>query len=79
MKISELVKALNKVQQIVGDAPVILKQLEGDVGTVVKQLVIAVDPTQDDAGGTVTIEHGTPAPVVPAPAEPPAGPDVPVE
>jgi hypothetical protein len=72
MKISELVAALNKAQQLVGDAPVILKSLEGDVETEFKDLVSAFDLATGQTEPTVTLTHGAPAqqPVEPAAAEP---------
>lgn len=73
MKITELVAALNKVQQIAGDIPVVLKDLGTETETVVHSLGLHFNPSDSSTGGNVTIEHGpadetsTPEPEPPAP------------
>lgn len=62
MKISELVAALNKASQLVGDAPVILKALEGDAETAFKSIEATINIETGQTGETVTVTHGTPSP-----------------
>ena len=72
MLISELVSALNRVTQLAGDIPVVLKDVETEAETVLLSLGIKIDPAADTASSSVTIEHGpAPEPVTPAPATEP--------
>ena len=66
MVISELVTALNRVQQLAGDLPVVLKHVEQDAVTVLKAIGVHLDLSGESAAGQVQIEHGDapPAPVV---------------
>lgn len=62
MKISELVAALSKVQQLAGDVPVVLKRIEDAAESVVHSLDVHIDPLSGSAGGQVELTHGSPAP-----------------
>lgn len=75
MKITELVAALQKAQQLVGDVPVILKSVEGAVETEFKSLEQEISLTTGEQSGQVTLTHGEPAPA--AAAEPAAEPAAP--
>ena len=67
MTLSELIAGLQRFTQIAGDLPVIFKTVEGDVETVLHDIGININPTAGSATGSVTINHGAPAPaLVPA-------------
>lgn len=67
MLISELSAALQKVQQVAGDIPVVLKDIEHGVETELRALGIHIDPSSGSASSTVELEHAVPtqAPVSP--------------
>lgn len=72
MKISELVAALQKIGQLIGDVPVVLRHLETAAETEIRSLGVSLDPVAETAASAVTLAHteATPPPVVVA--EPPA-------
>lgn len=78
MKISELQSLLSKVANVVGDAEIILKAVEGEAETVLKTVGIELGSGGDPTAAGVTISHGAPEPAAPAPAEAPT-PVAPVE
>lgn len=67
LKISELVAGLNKVMAAVGDAPVVFKQVEQDVETVLHTIGIELAPTGEATSSVITLHHGD-APAESAPA-----------
>lgn len=69
MLTSELIAALNKVNQVAGDVPVVLKRIEDDAVTELATIGVHIDPTSGSTSGQVVLEHATPAP---APLAPPA-------
>lgn len=69
MLTSELVSALQKVQQIAGDIPVVLRHLVDDVETELQSLGLRLSPTHADQQSSVALEH---APAQPAAVEQPA-------
>ena len=75
MKISELVGVLNKVQQVAGDVPIVLKAIEDGAETGLLSVGVHIDPTTEE-GGSVALEHGqAPSPASdpePEPTPPPA-------
>lgn len=75
MKLSELQAALTKVQQIAGDIEVRLRDVEHDIETGVKDLVVHIDPAGGQAGGKVVLRHTQELSVPPAPAAQIAPPD----
>lgn len=66
MLISELVAALNKINQIAGDIPIVLRHVEQDAETAVTALVLAFDPSGAAPTSKVIVAHDVPATVVPA-------------
>lgn len=76
MKISELTAALSRVQQIVGDADVVLKDAVSEAESVITKLGLDLGATGTATEGTLTLTHGEapPAPVAEEPP-PPAEPD----
>lgn len=76
MKVSELVGMLQKVSQIVGDVPVVLKELASEAETEIKSLGVTLDSAEGSEGGTVTLQHATSTTPAAAPAnEPPPPPE----
>jgi hypothetical protein len=74
MTISELISALNRVSQVAGDVPVILRSVEGDVETEVKALTLSFDPRSGSTSSQIAVTHGSPpAPSLPAVAGDTAG------
>ena len=73
MKISELVGVLNKVQQVAGDVPIVLKAVEDGAETGLLSVGVHIDPTTAE-GGSVALEHGQAPPASPAPEPEPAAP-----
>jgi len=73
MKVSELAAALQKVQQVAGDVPVVLKAVEGGVETALLSIGVHIDPTSAE-GGTAELEHGEQSAPAPAPEPEPAAP-----
>jgi len=71
MKVTELIAALQKVQQVAGDVPVVLKDVEGDAETALLSIGVHIDPTSGSPVGGVTLEHGE------QPASPPVEPEAP--
>lgn len=71
MKISELVAALNKVQQVAGDVAVVLYDLDAKIKTELVDLDVHIDPTTGEAGSAVVLDHAATPPEAP-PAKPPA-------
>lgn len=57
MTISELISALNRVSQVAGDVPVILKSVEGDVETEVKALTLSFDPRSGSTSSQIAVTH----------------------
>lgn len=75
MKITELVAALQKAQQLVGDAPVILKDVEQGVETEFKSLEQEISLTTGESAGQITLTHGAASTEsAPEPAPEPAAP-----
>lgn len=66
MLTSEIIAALQKVQSIAGDIPVVLRRVEDDVETELLSIGVHIDPATSSTKGSVALEHGAPA----APAEP---------
>lgn len=75
MTISEVQSLLQKVQQVAGDVPVVLKDIES--GNVSGLVSVGIELVADavDAVNQVTISHGTATPA-PPPAPAPAAPTV---
>lgn len=78
MNITEIQAVLSKVSSVVGDAPVILKSIEGAVETEIKTIGIELGADGATVSSNVTLNHApvAPAPAAPAPVEPatePAG------
>lgn len=69
MKISEVSAMLQKVQQLAGDVPVVLKDLE--TGNVTGLVSVGIELVADaaEAVNEVTISHAKPASPPPAPGE----------
>jgi hypothetical protein len=74
VNISELVAALNKVNQVAGDIPIVLHELEGEAETEVKALILAFDPTSGETSSKVAISHGPVTTAPPAAPEPAVSP-----
>lgn len=75
MTISEVQALLTKVQQVAGDADVVLRAAEGAAETVIQTVGIELGAGGNPASSEVTITHGPPAPApAPAPAQPPDTP-----
>ena len=55
MKLSELSSLLTKVQSIAGDVDVVLRAAEGDLETVISDLVVHIDPTTGSPESTLAI------------------------
>jgi len=73
LSITGIISTLQKLQQVVGDAPVILKSVEGAVETEIKSIGLTLTPEGDAAGSPVTLDHGPVEPTQePAPSDPPA-------
>lgn len=72
MKISELQGLLSKVQNVVGDAEVILKAAEGGAETVLHTVGIELGASGDPTSQAVTVTHGEPA-ATPEPVAPQVG------
>ena len=80
MTLTELIQGLQRFTQIAGDLPVIFKTVEGDVETVLHDIGINVNPAAGSATGSVTINHGAPAPApTPAVVEPDTTPVPPAD
>lgn len=67
MKVSELTAALQKVQQIAGDVEIKVKHAEQDIETVLRDIVVHVDPASGGASGKAVLQH-EPAPSTPVPS-----------
>ena len=73
MKISELVAVLGKANQVAGDIPVILHDVESGAETELKKFGIEFNLTGESATSAVTLHHGpVTATPEPAPGEAPA-------
>lgn len=69
MTVSELLSVLQRVQQVAGDVPVIVKDLEHDAETVLQSIGLHIDPSGGQAGGSVVLEHATAKPADPTSPE----------
>lgn len=69
LTISEIQNLFAKASSLVGDVPVILKTVEGDVETEFKALEVTIDAATGATPGTVTVTHGTPTVTVQVPAD----------
>lgn len=67
MTLNEFISGLQKLSQLAGDLPVIFKDAEHEVETVLHTIGVNIDPTAGSAAGTVTVVHAPAAPVT-APA-----------
>jgi hypothetical protein len=76
MQVSKLIEALQRVVQVAGDVPVVLRELESDAETELKSLGVHIDAQTGDTGGNVTLEHAAASPSNP-PSEAPAEPTAP--
>ena len=74
MKVSELLTALQKVQQVAGDIPVVLKHLEDGAESALLSIGVHIDPTSSGDGGQVELEHGQAPEAPPQEQEAPAPP-----
>lgn len=72
MNISELVAAFNKVSQVAGDVPVILKDTDTGAETYVHALVLSFDPETGSTDSMVVLAHGPAVTPPPPPSPPPA-------
>ena len=71
MKISELQGILQKLAGIIGDAPIILKTIEGDAKTEIQKLGVEFSAAEDSGlGATVSVLHGTPTTPTVTPEQP---------
>lgn len=75
MNISEVTALLARVQQVAGDVPVVLRDIES--GNISGLVSVGIELVADavDAVNQVTISHGTSTPA-PPPAPAPAAPTV---
>ena len=72
--ITQLVAALQKVNQIAGDIPVVVKHVEQDAETALLHFGLDLDPASGSTGSKLILTHG-PAPAAPAAPDPaPASP-----
>jgi hypothetical protein len=62
VNISDVTAALTKVSQLVGDVPVVLRDLETDAETELKSLEVSIDAATGQTSSIVTVTHGPPAP-----------------
>lgn len=58
MKLSDLIAAGQKLTPLVGDAEVVLRDVDSDAKTVIHALSVDLDPSGDTTGNTVTVKHG---------------------
>lgn len=58
MHVSELLAALQKVQQVAGDVPVVLKHVENGAESELLSLGIHIGASSPDQTGRVELEHG---------------------
>jgi len=75
MKVSDLLAALQKVQQVAGDVDVVLKDVDQGVETALLSLGVHISASTGDTSGAVVFEHGhaqLPPPAEPEPSPPPA-------
>jgi hypothetical protein len=76
MDVSQLIAALQKVSQLAGDVPVVLKHAESEAETVLQSIGVHINPTTGETSGEAVLEHGdapdTPPAPDPTPAEPAA-------
>jgi hypothetical protein len=71
MQLNGLIAALQKLVPVVGDAEVVLKDVDAGVVSAIHSLSIDLAPTGEATGATVTVKHAQ-APAVPAAPEPAA-------
>jgi hypothetical protein len=68
MTLSQVIAALQKLTPLVGDAELVLSEVDSGAQTIIHSLSVDVSPTGDATGSTITVKHGaSQAPPEPAP------------
>lgn len=62
MTVQDLITGLQKVLQVAGDIPVVVRHLETDATTELRSLGVHIDPTAGGTAGQVVLEHTAPIP-----------------
>lgn len=60
MTVQDLITGLQKVLQVAGDIPVVVRHLETETVTELRSLGVHIDPTTGGTAGQVVLEHTTP-------------------
>jgi hypothetical protein len=74
LKISELQAILTKASNLLEDAPIILKAVEGDAESFIHDVQVTISAASGDDAGVVTVNHTTTAPAEPTAETAPADP-----